>query len=75
MLFHLPNTLHHHGLCGLFEGPRKGIETEVAHVALVEAYNRCMEERRRAEDLCRLRKAWGSRRIGGVGEPESLVKS
>jgi hypothetical protein len=62
------------GLCDLFDGPRKGLETEGAHVALVDAYNRCVEERRRCEDLLKLHKAWESRRVGGVVEPESPVK-
>jgi hypothetical protein len=47
---------------------------EAAHAALVDAYNRCVEERRRAEDLLKLRAAWDSRRVGGAAEPESPVK-
>ena len=37
--------------------------------ALTDAYNRCIEERRRAEDLLKLNEKWSSRRIGGVVEP------
>ncbi len=46
---------------------------EGANVALVDAHNRCIEERRRAEDLLKLREAWAERRVGGVVEPESLI--
>ncbi len=42
--------------------------------ALVDTYNRCIEERRRAEDLLKLHKKWAGRRIGGVVEPESPVR-
>lgn len=63
------------GLCKMFEGPRVGgVNTDGVTVALVDAYNRCLEERRRAEDLCKLRNAWESRRISGVAEPESPVR-
>ena len=41
---------------------------EGALCALVDARNRCIEERRRAEDLLKLRERWAARRIGGVGE-------
>jgi hypothetical protein len=43
-------------------------------VALSNAYNLCIEERRRAEDLFKLHKVWEGRRIGGVVEPESAVR-
>ena len=42
-------------------------------MALTDAYNRCIEERRRAEDLLKLRRRWRERRIGGVHEPEPVV--
>ncbi len=38
-------------------------------VALTDAYNRCIEERRRAGDLMALHDKWSRRRIGGVVEP------
>jgi hypothetical protein len=44
-------------------------EYEGAYVALVDAYNRCIEERRRCEDLLKLHKKWESRPIGAV-EPK-----
>ena len=47
---------------------------EAALVALTDAYNRCIEERRRAEDLLRLHKAWRERRVGGVVDPGSPVR-
>ena len=37
-------------------------------VALADAYNRCIEERRRASDLLELRRKWSARPIGGVGK-------
>ena len=43
-------------------------------VALADAYNRAIEERRRAEDLLELRRRWRERPIGGVSEPESPVR-
>ena len=46
---------------------------EAIDVALCDAYNRCIEERRRAEDLLKLHERWGERRIGGVVEPEPVV--
>ncbi len=46
---------------------------EAAYVALVDAYNRCVEERRRAEDLLKLHERWSERRIGGVAEPPPVV--
>ena len=58
-------------LCGTSERrDNEGVQT-----ALVDAYNRCIEERRRAEDLLKLHKVWRSRRIGGVVEPESAVRA
>jgi len=42
---------------------------EAIVVALTDAYNRCIEERRRAADLLRLHGEWASRRVGGVLEP------
>ncbi len=42
---------------------------EGALCALVDAYNRCIEERRRAKDLLELHRKWSRRRIGGVQEP------
>ncbi len=60
------------GMCKPFEyGPD---HFEAVHTALVDAYNRCIEERRRAEDLLRLHQAWRERGIGGVVEPESPVR-
>ncbi len=53
----------------------EGHHNNAVVVALADAYNRCIEERRRAEDLLKLHKAWDSRRIGGVGEPESAVRA
>jgi hypothetical protein len=47
---------------------------EAILVALTDAYNRCIEERRRAQDLLDLRKRWRERGIGGVVEPESPVR-
>ena len=49
-------------------------DNEAIQVALADSYNRCIEERRRAGDLLRLRKRWEARRIGGVAEPESAVR-
>ena len=46
---------------------------EGALVALVDAHNRCIEERRRAGDLLKLHERWSARPVGGVGEPESLI--
>lgn len=43
-------------------------------VALTDAYNRCIEERRRAEDLLKLHEKWRERRIGGVVEPPGAVR-
>lgn len=48
---------------------------EAVGVALVDAYNRCIEERRRAMDLLKLHEVWKSRCIGGVVEPESAVRA
>lgn len=55
-------------LCDLHEGHNN----EAVVTALGDVYNRCVEERRRAEDLLKLHEAWRSRRIGGVQEPESV---
>ncbi len=57
-------------LCGMHEAN----ENEAVLTALADAYNRCLEERRRAQDLARLHKRWDQRRIGGVVEPESPVR-
>ena len=46
---------------------------EAALVALTDAYNRCIEERRRAEDLLDLHRRWSRRPIGGLVEPEPIV--
>jgi hypothetical protein len=46
---------------------------EAIDVALCDTYNRCIEERRRAEDLLKLHEAWSKRRIGGVVEPEPVI--
>jgi hypothetical protein len=35
----------------------------------VDAHNRCIEERRRAENLLKRREKWAARPIGGVAEP------
>ncbi len=58
-------------LCSLHEGHHNNAVV----TALTDAYNRCIEERRRAEDLLKLHKVWRSRTIGGVQEPESAVKA
>ncbi len=58
------------GFCKMAEaGPNEALV-----LALADAYNRAIEERRRAEDLLKLRKVWESRRIWGVQEPESAVR-
>ncbi len=57
-------------LCNLHEGHKN----EGVLVALADCYNRCVEERRRAEDLLKLHEKWSKRRIGGVQEPESPVR-
>ncbi len=54
-------------LCGQYE---RHEANDAAYMALVDAYNRCIEERRRAEDLLKLHEVWRSRPIGGVEEPE-----
>ena len=46
---------------------------EAAYTALVDAYNRCIEERRWAEDLLELHRRWAERRIGGVVEPDPVI--
>ena len=46
---------------------------EGALCALVDAHNRVIEERRRAEDLLRLHERWAERPVGGVQEPEPIV--
>ena len=46
---------------------------EGALVALVDAYNRCIEERRRAGDLLKLHERYSERPIGGVVEPDPLI--
>ena len=48
--------------------------SEGTHMVLIDADNRCTEERRRAEVLMRLCERRTNRRIGGVGEPESPVR-
>ena len=47
--------------------------SEAIDVALADAYDRRVEERRRAEDLLKLRERRSERRIGGVVEPESVI--
>lgn len=48
-----------------------GVEpNEAAYCALVDAYNRLIEERRRAQDLVKLQRKWDARSPGGVTEPE-----
>ena len=49
------------------------LANDAVQMALVDTYNRCVEERRRAEELLKLRKVWASRRIGGVEEPKSVI--
>ncbi|MDP8973345.1 MAG: hypothetical protein M3N45_09275 [Actinomycetota bacterium] len=46
---------------------------EGAYVALVDAHNRCIEARRRAQDLVKLHERWSERRIGGVTEPKPVI--
>ena len=58
-------------LCKRHEGPDAN---EAILQALVDTYNRCIEERRRAEDLLKLHEKWRERRIGGVLEPDSPVR-
>lgn len=53
-------------LCNLAE---RRNDNEGIQVALVDAYNRCIEERRRCVDLLELHEKWARRRIGGVVEP------
>ncbi len=53
-------------LCNLIESHTN----EALQLALVDTYNRCIEERRRAGDLMALHDKWSRRRIGGVEEPE-----
>lgn len=55
------------------EGPAAH-HNEAVTVGLGDVYTRCVEERRRAEDLLKLHEAWSKRRIGGVAEPESPVR-
>ena len=57
-------------LCNLWERHHN----DAVIVGLADVYNRCVEERRRAEDLLELRQRWGERRIGGAAEPESPVR-
>ncbi len=60
------------GLAGMYEdktGDCAGVEYEGAYCALVDAYNRCIEERRRCEDLLKLHEKWEGRPVGGVAEP------
>ncbi len=57
-------------LCNLWEKHHN----EAVIVGLADVYNRCVEERRRAEDLLELRERWSERRVGGVAEPESPVR-
>ena len=47
---------------------------EAVLTALADCYNRCVEERRRAQDLLELHERWGKRRIGGVAEPGNPVR-
>lgn len=62
---------------GILDGMCSKVEDEGAAAneavlcALVDAYNRCIEERRRAKDLLELHQKWSRRRIGGVREPAS----
>ncbi len=48
-------------------------DNEAILCALVDAYNRAIEERRRAEDLVKLHERWSERRIGGVHEPPPVI--
>ncbi len=48
-------------------------DNEAVTVALTDSYNRCIEERRRAEDLLKLYERWSERPIGGVTEPEPVI--
>ena len=57
-------------LCDLHEGHI----CEADDHGLADVYTRCVEERRRAEDLLKLHEAWSKRRIGGVEEPPSPVR-
>ena len=58
-------------LCSKVEA--RGDGGDGALCALVDAYNRCIEERRRAQDLLKLRQRWAERRVGGVAEPEPII--
>ena len=51
-------------LCDTADGQRSNAVT----VALADAYNRCIEGRRRAQEINELRKRWRRRRVGGVTE-------
>ncbi len=46
---------------------------EAAYTALVDARNRSVNERRRAEDLLKLHRRWSGRRIGAVREPSPVI--
>jgi len=67
------NTLD--GICKTYERTSSTDGSyDAVLVAVVDAYNRCIEERRRAEDLLKLHEKWAERRVGGVVEPESPVR-
>lgn len=55
------------GLCQMAQSPSFG--NEGVYCALVDAYNRCREERRRAEELLALHRRWDSRPVGSGDEP------
>ena len=54
-------------------GRHEGNDNEAILAALTDAYNRCIEERRRAGDLLKLHERWSARRVGGVAEPEPVI--
>ena len=58
------------GMCSKVEDEGAS-SNEALLCALVDAYNRCIEERRRARDLLDSHRKWSRRRIGGVREPAS----
>ena len=54
-------------------GKHEGNDNEAVLAALTDAYNRCIEERRRAQDLLKLHQRWAERPIGGVAEPPPVI--
>ena len=59
---------------GLSEMSERSVWNEGVYCALVDGYNRCREERRRAEELLKIHERWDTRPIGGGNEPDLLDK-